>query len=38
MFKVNLEDYSRDSLHAGVVEIIVGVGAKCRYTTIPKLV
>ena len=26
--------YSRDSLHAGVVEIIVGEGAKCRYTTI----
>ena len=23
--------YSRDSLHAGVVEIIVGEGAKCRY-------
>ena len=27
-------NYSKDSLHAGVVEIIVGEGAKCRYTTI----
>ena len=26
--------YSKDSLHAGVVEIIVKKGAKCRYTTI----
>ena len=26
--------YSKDSLHAGVVEIVVLEGAKCRYTTI----
>lgn len=26
--------YSKDSLHAGVVEIVVKEGAKCRYTTI----
>lgn len=26
--------YSEDSLHAAVVEIFVGKGAKCRYTTI----
>ncbi len=26
--------YSKDSLHAGVVEIIVGKNAHCRYTTI----
>lgn len=26
--------YSKDSLHAGVVEIVVMEGAKCRYTTI----
>ncbi|MBO6047093.1 MAG: Fe-S cluster assembly protein SufB [Erysipelotrichaceae bacterium] len=26
--------YSKDSLHAGVVEIIVGKNATCRYTTI----
>ena len=27
-------NYSKDSLHAGVVEIVVKEGAKCRYTTI----
>lgn len=27
-------NYSKDSLHAGVVEIIVGENASCRYTTI----
>lgn len=26
--------YSKDSLHAGVVEIVVGKNARCRYTTI----
>ena len=26
--------HSKDSLHAGVVEIIVGKNAHCRYTTI----
>ncbi len=26
--------YSKDSLHAGVVEIVVGENASCRYTTI----
>lgn len=26
--------YSRDSLHAAVVEIFVGKGAKCRYSTV----
>ncbi len=26
--------YSKDSLHSGVVEIYVGKGAKCRYSTI----
>lgn len=26
--------YSKDSLHAGVVEIVILEGAKCRYTTI----
>ena len=26
--------YSKDSLHAGVVEIVVGKHAHCRYTTI----
>lgn len=26
--------YTSDSLHAAVVEIFVGIGAKCRYTTI----
>jgi Fe-S cluster assembly protein SufB len=26
--------YSKDSLHAGVVEIVVGKNASCRYTTI----
>ena len=27
-------NYSKDSLHTGVVEIVVLEGAKCRYTTI----
>ena len=26
--------YSKDSLHSGVIEIIVRKGARCRYTTI----